>query len=129
MSYVERIAEDWVYTYSNEGLVGSKFDPLFVIEAIIDSNPSFSWLIIDKILEKDLKGITMPMLVFGPMESWMSRYAKDWIEFIEGEARVNLRFKRALGGLRQNQIDNSTWSRIEDAREAAWLASEPPDPS
>jgi hypothetical protein len=34
MSYVQRIAEDWIKSRSNEGLVDGKYDPTLIIELI-----------------------------------------------------------------------------------------------
>jgi len=124
MSYIERMAEDWVYSQSDDLLIGSKFDPLLVIEVIIESSPSWGWSIIARIIELDVHGLSLPVLIAGPLESWIARYARDWIEFLEGEAKENDKFRWALGGLRQRKIDDETWGRIEIARGASWSNDE-----
>lgn len=120
MPYTRRIVEDWIETHSNEELVGSWRDPLFLIEEIVEFNPSLAWLIITLIIATDKQGDSLLDLIHGPLESWIFRHAPKSIELIEEEARDNERFKWALGGLVKPECADDIWERLEIARGGAW---------
>ena len=127
-SYYERIAADWIEQYSSKETPPGSYDPLLIMEAVIGYNAGMGWLLISTILEMDKVGASLPMLVAGPLDSWMSRHSADMIDFIEIEAATNERFKWALGGLRQNSIAKEVWNRIERARGEVWSSTAPPIP-
>lgn len=114
--YVERIAEDWIRSHGDIVKTKNVYDPLLVIEVIIEANAHWSWLIISSIIQLDEAEESLNDLTYGPLDSWINRYAADWIDFIEGEARSNRRFKKMLGGLNKGLIHDGIWARIEIAR-------------
>lgn len=126
ISYIDRIAEDWIITHSNDDLIASWQDPLFIIEVIIESSYSYGWSIILSIIKMDEKGDSLNDLIYGPFESWVWQYADSHIDLIEEEARDNDRFKWALGGLTKKEGSDPIWERIELARGGPWPANEVP---
>ena len=48
----------------------------------------------------------------GPLEHLLARYGVEIIDRVESQARVDEKFKQALGGVWKSSIDDEVWRRI-----------------
>ncbi|WP_147270776.1 DUF6869 domain-containing protein [Alteripontixanthobacter maritimus] len=141
--YNARLADDWIYTYSNDPVLDDSLDPLGIIDIVVDHEPSSGLSIILEILNRDAVGASLPMLVAGPLDSWIKTHAANeieatavekwlkkpplfWIDILIYNAESNDRVRWALGGIFQGTLNDEVWAHIEDVRAGPWPREGPP---
>jgi len=129
MSYEKRIAQDWIETYSGEDSQDLSHDPLLFIELIVQCHWAFGWGVLEKILDTDVSGGSLPMLVAGPFDSWVKRHADKHADFLEFQAKASPRLRWALGGISQGSLHESTWQIIVNVRRPVWMDGQFPPPA
>jgi hypothetical protein len=145
-SYLTKIADDWIFTYSQHEIADESRNPWTVVEIIARYDPSYSWFLFEEIFALDVEGKSLPMLVAGPFQTWVECHAESeviagannrrksepalrWIDILIYEATNEPRIRWALGGLSQASLDPVTWARIEHERESSWTDDGPLPPN
>jgi hypothetical protein len=127
--YFRKIAKDWVELYSDSGVGDNDEDPLIIYEALIDGAAPFAWGLILETIAQDDKGHSLPMLIAGPLQSFITRQGDEWIDMIAAQAETNPRLKWALGAIVKPNCSTVVWQRLKAVRGIEWSPfSENPPP-
>lgn len=116
------LAADWVfYWHAPEGSAAKEL--LFTAcereWELVEKNPEEAWQFILLTLKLDGSPRIQEVLSAGPLEDLLSKHGEAMIGSVENEARSNPSFASLLGGVWQNAMSESVWSRVQ----AVWNRS------
>lgn len=83
-------------------------------------DPENAWLAILEVLKVQLTEQDLALLAGGPLEGLLAWHGQDFIERMEREAHSNPRFHHLLGGVWRQDMPDSIWQRIVEARKSEW---------
>ena len=125
-SDVEGLIEAWIEYYEilekNGDLTGQSTvadDHLWAIERadeLVRQDPEAGWRLIMELVLRCRSEYQLACLASGPLEDFLVKYGRDFIDRIEQTASTNNRFRETLVGVWQNEIPEEVWARIEKAR-------------
>jgi hypothetical protein len=115
-------AADWIlYWKSPEGSVARE-SLNWVGERewdLINDDAQLGWRFVLAVNEMDSSPEIQEVLAAGPLEDLLSKHGAVVIEAVESEARRNPLFAQLLGGVWQNRMPETIWSRVR----AVWNRS------
>lgn len=93
--------------------------------------PALTWSMIELVVsayaETDLYAeseteaqVVVGVLAAGPIEDLLSLHGEQFIERFEDGARADLRMAWALGGVRQFQMTDAVWDRVQISADRSW---------
>jgi hypothetical protein len=82
--------------------------------------PEIAWKAILELLTRDLTKDQHALLAAGPMEDLLWYHGFNFIDRVEQEAKVNVRFNHLLGGVWRREMPQAIWDRVERARKKVW---------
>jgi hypothetical protein len=86
---------------------------------LINDDPQLGWRFVLAVNEMDSSPEIQEVLAAGPLEDLLSKHGAVVIEAVESEARRNPLFAQLLGGVLQNRMPETIWSRVR----AVWNRS------
>ena len=75
--------------------------------------PETLWLLILEIHRKDKSAAVQQVLSAGPIENLLAIHGESFIERVEVEARQDPAFAKVLGGVWNNRINDTIWTRMQ----------------
>lgn len=90
------------------------------LDELVSNDPNQALELIIQILETDQSDVTYENLAAGPLEDLLARHGEKVIERIENQSRESPTFQNLLGGVWENRISPSIWTRVEKARGEHW---------
>jgi hypothetical protein len=97
------------------------YDELFwsveMLYNLVAGHPELAFAAILSILKADQSNTTYENLSAGPLENLLSSHGQAVIDRIEKEAATNPNFRRLLGGVWKNGIDDAIWQRVQGCRD------------
>ncbi len=84
------------------------------------NRPKTLWQFVIAISAKPLSPKAMSILAAGPLEDLLTKWGEEYIERVETLARSDNRFNYLLGGVWQQGMSQSVWSRILSVRRTVW---------
>ena len=113
---IHALAADWVlYWKSPEGSVAREelsyaghreYD-------LVREEPEVAWQLVLAVLRLDASSEIQEVLSAGPLEDLLSKHGEVIIGKVEREAKSDPAFAHLLGGVWQNSMSESVWSRVQ----------------
>lgn len=115
-----KLANQWIeYTKLSLNLgienqeVESLSDSFDTFVDLINNSPRVALDVILHILEIDQSPLIMSNLSAGPLEDFLVYNGEDYIQEIMLLAKQNPTFAKLLGGVWQNQMSDTIWSKVQ----------------
>ena len=86
---------------------------------LVREEPEAAWHLVLAVLRLDSSSEIQEVLSAGPLEDLLSKHGELIIGKVESQAKSDPEFARLLGGVWQNSISESVWSRVQ----AVWSRS------
>ena len=80
---------------------------------LVREEPEVAWRLILAVIRLDRSSEIQEVLSAGPLEDLLSKHGESFIGRVEQEAKANAAFARLLGGVWQNSMSESVWSRVQ----------------
>ena len=110
------LAADWVlYWQAPEGSVARE-QLRYACDReydLVREEPGVAWRLILAILRLNSSSEIQEVLSAGPLEDLLAKHGEAFIGHVEQEAKSNAAFARLLGGVWQNSMSESVWSRVQ----------------
>lgn len=82
--------------------------------------PELCWELIEKIRKKDGSDVVLSNLAAGPLEDLLVKHGNQFIDLIEKDAKKDMQFRKLLGAVWKNDIDDDVWTRIKRVAGPSW---------
>lgn len=83
-------------------------------------DPELCWHAIHRVRRRDSSEVILANLASGPVEDLLATHGEGFIERVEKVALEDEQFRRILGAVWQNEIDQPIWERIKAVAGSSW---------
>ena len=80
---------------------------------LVREEPEVAWHLVLAVLRLDTSSEIQEVLSAGPLEDLLSKHGEVIIGKVERQAKSDPAFARLLGGVWQNSMSESVWSRVQ----------------
>ncbi|HTP26247.1 MAG TPA: hypothetical protein VMK12_11375 [Anaeromyxobacteraceae bacterium] len=122
-SQIDSLADAWLryqtvaLTRDERALDGHPdFDAVMATSALARNQPAAAISFIQGVLCRTEDEELLAILAAGPLEDLLVYHGPEVIERIENLSRNDDKFRQLLFGVWRNEIDSSTWNRLEAIR-------------
>lgn len=96
------------------------FWSFMMLSELLEDFPEEVFGLIKDVLERDCSEDVIGQIAAGPLEDLLVKHGPEIIDLVEEEARTNLKFNHALGGVWQSRCRPDVWARVEAVRKTVW---------
>jgi len=111
-----KLVNAWIAKYhadENTAEYNNNFWAFSSLSDMCDTEPDLCWELIEEIRKKDGSDIILANLAAGPLEDLLVNHGERFINLIEKQAKKDVQFRKLLGAVWQNDIDDKIWKRIK----------------
>lgn len=83
------------------------------IQELRNSDPEACWAVINEIRRQDCSEKILAKLAAGPLEDLLVAHGARFIDRIETLAAADMQFRKLLGAVWKNDIDEGIWRRVQ----------------
>ena len=120
---LQKIADAWIKLYYIPDSSDERKQYFWAynkLSELCDDEPEACWEVIQLIRSLDSSDVVHANLASGPLESLLATHGNDFIDRFELLAKTDQEFKKLLGAVWKNNINDSTWNRIQAIAGKTW---------
>jgi hypothetical protein len=125
LASADELAREWIAYWQQQLETGDFPDSevSFIVDRLARDQPEAGWAAILAILaaiDAEPTSRLFQVLAAGPLEDLLSHHGDALIQRVEEQAKRDPKFRSLLGGVWQNEMSQSTWSRVQAIRGDIW---------
>lgn len=114
---LDNLVDKWIRAQETEQSQSSHnhWSVDYVIDLNVQDRFNELWAFVLQVYKRDISDNTLMNLAAGPLEDLLASAGPKYIDEVEELARKDPKFRKLLGGVWQNDINDDLWNRVKKA--------------